>query len=98
MKNTILALAGILLITACGNEASITSAPSAEEKESSAESRTMSGLLAGPHRSPEEAARDVFRHPEETLAFFGLQRDMTVYKCDCTLPSNGQRHLLRGKF
>jgi len=78
MKNTILALAGILLITACGNEASITSAPSAEEKESSAESRTMSGLLAGPHRSPEEAARDVFRHPEETLAFFGLQRDMTV--------------------
>lgn len=30
------------------------------------------------HRSEANAARDVFRHPEETLAFFGLEEDMTV--------------------
>ena len=30
-------------------------------------------VLAGNHRSPENAARDVYRHPRETLAFFGLK-------------------------
>ena len=31
-----------------------------------------------PYRTPEQMARDTYRHPAETLAFFGLEPDMTV--------------------
>ncbi len=34
--------------------------------------------MAGPHRSEANRARDVYRHPRETLLFFGLRPDMTV--------------------
>jgi predicted methyltransferase len=34
--------------------------------------------LAGDHRSAVNRARDVYRHPKETLAFFGLRQEMTV--------------------
>ncbi len=35
-------------------------------------------ILAGSHRDPKNAARDQYRHPKETLLFFGLRPDMTV--------------------
>jgi predicted methyltransferase len=35
-------------------------------------------VLDGDWRSDESRARDVYRHPEETLKFFGLRRDQTV--------------------
>lgn len=35
-------------------------------------------VLDGPHRSAEARARDAYRHPSETLAFFGLRRNFTV--------------------
>lgn len=35
-------------------------------------------VLAGDHRTPANRARDAWRHPKETLAFFGLRQDMTV--------------------
>ena len=38
----------------------------------------LDSALAGPHRSDRNKARDQYRHPGETLAFFGLRRDMTV--------------------
>jgi predicted methyltransferase len=34
--------------------------------------------LGGPQRTDKERARDVYRHPRETLAVFGLRDDMTV--------------------
>ena len=34
--------------------------------------------LAGPHRAGGNGGRDVYRHPRETLLFFGLRPDMTV--------------------
>lgn len=34
--------------------------------------------IAGDHRSEANQARDVYRHPAETLAFFGIKPDMTV--------------------
>lgn len=34
--------------------------------------------LAGDHRQPGFSERDPYRHPRETLLFFGLQPDMTV--------------------
>ncbi len=38
----------------------------------------LAAAIAGPQRSAEERARDVYRRPAETLAFFGLRPDMTV--------------------
>lgn len=35
-------------------------------------------VLAGDHRSAENKARDAFRHPRETLTFFGIAPGMTV--------------------
>ena len=35
-------------------------------------------VLAGKHRKPTSAARDAYRHPVETLDFFGLKPTMTV--------------------
>ena len=35
-------------------------------------------VLAGDHRSPGNRARDGFRHPKETLQFFGVRPDMHV--------------------
>lgn len=35
-------------------------------------------VLAGNHRAPENRARDAYRHPKETLQFFGIRQDMTV--------------------
>ena len=38
----------------------------------------LDGMIAGPWRTPENVARDRFRHPAGTLAFFGIQPSMTV--------------------
>src|SRR5512140_101942 len=38
----------------------------------------LRAAVAGPARTDRERARDVYRHPAETLAFFGLKDDMTV--------------------
>lgn len=39
---------------------------------------TLDKVLAGDHRSAENKARDKFRHPKETLQFFGFRQDMAV--------------------
>jgi predicted methyltransferase len=44
----------------------------------SATAQALDASLAGPQRSERNRARDRFRHPKETLAFFGLRRNMTV--------------------
>ncbi len=38
----------------------------------------LQAIADGEHRSAEHRARNVYRHPAETLAFFGLRDDMTV--------------------
>ena len=35
-------------------------------------------VIDDPHRKPENVARDKYRHPGQTLTFFGLQPNMTV--------------------
>ncbi|MFS2158949.1 class I SAM-dependent methyltransferase [Pseudomonas sp. Pseusp122] len=35
-------------------------------------------VLAGPWRAPQNSVRDSYRHPEQTLKFFGLQHNQTV--------------------
>ena len=39
---------------------------------------SLDAAIAGSHRDPANVARDPYRHPKETLEFFGLQPDMTV--------------------
>ena len=39
---------------------------------------TLDKVLAGDHRSDENRARDKYRHPKETLQFFGFRQDMAV--------------------
>jgi predicted methyltransferase len=41
-------------------------------------SGSLEAALAGSHRSDEDRARDAYRHPRETLTFFGIQPNMTV--------------------
>jgi predicted methyltransferase len=43
-------------------------------------------MLQGAHRSAEQRTRDPYRHPKETLEFFGLRTDMTVVE---VWPGNG---------
>ena len=43
-------------------------------------------ILASDHRNPKNAARDQYRHPKETLMFFGIRPDMTVVE---VWPSGG---------
>jgi len=43
-------------------------------------------VIQGAHRSEANRARDQYRHPKETLVFFGLKPDMTVVEIS---PANG---------
>lgn len=70
----IMASAGL---AACGGENEATSA-AAEKAAPLDDAARLSAVLAGDHRSDEERARDGFRHPKETLLFFGMKPDMTV--------------------
>ena len=38
----------------------------------------LAAAIAGDHRSDANRARDAWRHPQETLAFFGFAPDLTV--------------------
>jgi predicted methyltransferase len=38
----------------------------------------LDNILAGSQRSPENSARDRYRHPKETLLFFGIRPEMKV--------------------
>ncbi len=40
--------------------------------------RALDAAIGGAHRSEENRARDRYRHPKETLEFFGFRSDMTV--------------------
>jgi len=73
-------LAAFLLLAACGGpsappasavSAARAPAPPASEAE-------LRSLLSLPHRSGENRARDRYRHPVETLAFFGAAPDMKL--------------------
>jgi predicted methyltransferase len=62
--------------TACGAELPPAASP-AVPMDPATEAKLRQSL-AGAQRTDPEKARDVYRHPLETLAFFGLRDDMTV--------------------
>lgn len=57
--------------------------PRASEAEAAA---ALEAAINGPWRSAENRARDRYRHPKETLLFFGFRPDMTVVEI---LPAQG---------
>jgi predicted methyltransferase len=48
------------------------------EQTPTATQERLAEAVAGDHRSAHDRERDAFRHPVETLQFFGLREDMTV--------------------
>lgn len=47
-----------------------------------ARATAIDSALTGSHRSPVNRARDVYRHPRQTLLFFGIRPGMTVVEVD----------------
>ena len=52
--------------------------PAAAPPRDQASAAAIPSVLAGAHRSTENRARDVYRHPLDTLLFFGIKPEMTV--------------------
>lgn len=77
-----LVLAAMLIAVAgCADRSASETAADAAEAEADVQPVAGEGLaavVAGEHRSAANKARDVHRHPVETLTFFGIRPDMTV--------------------
>ncbi len=92
-KHLILTLAITAALAACSKPAEQASAPAAAETPAPAATeapattgtpaaasagQAIAAAIAGAHRSAENKARDPWRRPAETLAFFGVQPTSTV--------------------
>jgi predicted methyltransferase len=73
-KLTAAAGARALAVLACA--AFVVACASSSSRQSTAEALTV--ILGGDQRPPEERARDGYRHPKETLLFFGIRPEMKV--------------------
>ena len=65
-----LAAAAALVTAACD--------PAVDVESASAARSSLSAAIAAPSRTPANVARDRYRHPFETLSFFGVEPDDTV--------------------
>jgi len=75
MKHTILLIASALALSAC--DAGVEGEASQTETASPAENERLTQVLAADIRA-EDTARDEYRNPAETLAFFQVEPDHTV--------------------
>lgn len=75
-----IALVIACVLGACGQPdgGADTSEPAASAPPAEEAGMSLAEAAEGAHRSDENKARNVFRHPVETLEFFGLENDMTV--------------------
>ncbi len=82
----IAALAATLVLAACAQTAETDAAPAAAATAADApasapaerQADPLLAAIAGDWRDAKNVARDPYRHPRETLQFFGLQPDQTV--------------------
>src|SRR5436190_7843600 len=70
----LLGVALALVLAACAHGGS----KPAESEQNRPIERQIAKLLKGDWRSEQDLARDKYRHPAQTLAFFGIQPTMTV--------------------
>jgi predicted methyltransferase len=80
MKPMLLAFS---LVAALGSTLAVAATPASPSNISHEQFATV---LKGNWRVPQNAARDQYRHPEQTLYFFGLRNDQTVIEIT---PGNG---------
>jgi predicted methyltransferase len=73
----IVLFAATAVLAACAGAPTKTRAPPPVPRDA-ATAAAIEKVLAGAHRAPENRARDVYRHPLDTLLFFGIKPDMTV--------------------
>lgn len=88
MRKTLLTSAVMLTLAACqpseAPQQTVTPAPAAVPAAAPAAAPVadfaskLDSVIAGTHRDPANSARDGFRHPKETLSFFGLSAGQTV--------------------
>lgn len=67
-RPTLLALAAAVALAGCAATATTRTTTAAD----------LDRVLAGDHRSEANRARDVYRHPKQTLLFFGIRPEQTV--------------------
>lgn len=67
----VLAVVLALLLGACAVQSGAGASDTAARE-------ALAAVVAGEHRSAANRARDAYRHPVETLTFFGIRPDMTV--------------------
>src|SRR5690349_5300322 len=67
-----------LFLTAITMAAAVMAAPATTAPTSGPDLAKLKAVVNGDQRSAENKARDKYRHPVETLAFFGIRPNMTV--------------------
>ncbi len=85
MKTMGLVSALALLLAACSNGTESTPAPTDNAEEHRVAGADLADIIAHDRRD-ENRARDEWRHPLDTLSFFGIEPDMTIVE---VLPGNG---------
>jgi predicted methyltransferase len=70
--------AAVFALAACSGERPGSGEAAADTKKGPTAAEALDQALAGAHRTEEEKARDKWRHPKETLLFFGAEPPMTI--------------------
>ncbi len=82
INHVLLAAISAAMLAGCGGENASEQTPGASPSEEAVETASneelLEAVLAGEHRTQEERARDVYRHPKETLLFYGVEPGMSV--------------------
>ena len=83
-RTALLASAVAVALAACASSMSASDNNAATDAEAAAESSaapttaSLADAIAGSWRDPKNSARDGYRHPQETLSFFGVAPNQTV--------------------
>lgn len=85
MKTVSIVSALALMLAACSNDAETTSAPADMAEQKPVAATSLADVIANERRD-ENRARDEWRHPLDTLTFFGVEPEMTIVE---VLPGNG---------
>jgi predicted methyltransferase len=68
----------VAVLAGCTTTGAVAPAQPAAPETDPATAALLDAAIAGDHREEGNRARDAYRHPKETLTFFGLRSDMTV--------------------
>jgi predicted methyltransferase len=83
-RTALLASALVVALTACASSmpepdnGAAADAEAATDSSAAPTTASLADVIAGSWRDPKNSARDVYRHPQETLSFFGVAPNHTV--------------------